>query len=313
VPESFKPEFVTAYEVGSKNTFSGGKIQLNLTGFYYNYKDLQLSRIVNRTSVNDNVSAHIYGLEAEGVFRPTDQLTINANASYLHTEVSQDKMLADSRDYGAGRADAVIIKDLTTAANCAVAPNTAGGAGAQNFVTAVNGALGLPGPTSFGPNSGIASTGAFSVCSALAAQAAAIGTLFDPAGITVYASGIEKNIKGNKLPGAPDYKFSIGAQYAVPVGGDVTVTPRVDYIYTGKSTGNIFNGAINEVPSFSQVNAQIQIDGQDKKWFVRGWIQNVFDDASITGLYVTDQSSGLYTNIFTLEPRRYGITAGIKF
>ena len=39
----------------------------------------------------------------------------------------------------------------------------------------------------------------------------------------------------------------------------------------------------------------------------------MFDDASITGLYVTDQSSGLYTNIFTLEPRRYGITAGIKF
>jgi len=28
---------------------------------------------------------------------------------------------------------------------------------------------------------------------------------------------------------------------------------------------------------------------------------------------VTDQSSGNYTNIFTLEPRRYGISAGIKF
>ena len=31
------------------------------------------------------------------------------------------------------------------------------------------------------------------------------------------------------------------------------------------------------------------------------------------GLYVTDQSSGNFTNVFTLEPRRYGLTAGVKF
>ena len=57
VPESFKPEFVNAFEIGSKNTFAGGKFRLNLTAFYYQYKALQLSRIVARTSVNDNVDA----------------------------------------------------------------------------------------------------------------------------------------------------------------------------------------------------------------------------------------------------------------
>jgi len=46
---------------------------------------------------------------------------------------------------------------------------------------------------------------------------------------------------------------------------------------------------------------------------VKGFIQNLFDANSVTGLYVTDQSSGNYTNIFTLEPRRYGIAAGVKF
>ena len=130
--------------------------------------------------------------------------------------------------------------------------------------------------------------------------------------MTVYSSGIPTNIKGNKLPGAPDYKFSAGVQYAAPL-GDMTLTPRVDYVYTGKSTGNIFNGTVNEVPSFSQINAQIELDGPNKKWFVRGWIQNLTNNDAITGLYVTDQSSGNYTNIFTLEPRRYGITAGLKF
>ena len=70
VSDTFAPEFVNAFEVGSKNSFAGGKIILNLTGFYYDYKGLQLSRIVARTSVNDNVDAKIYGLEAEAVLRP---------------------------------------------------------------------------------------------------------------------------------------------------------------------------------------------------------------------------------------------------
>ena len=320
VPEGFTPEFVNAFEIGSKNQF--GKMTFNLTAFYYDYKGLQLSRIVARTSVNDNVNAKIYGAEAEMVFRPTPQLSINMGASYLHTEVSQDKFLANPRDFGGGRADAVIIKDLTNGANCAVGSNTGSAAGVNGFVNQVNtlinaGAIpglkagaGLQPTTAFPSNGGIASTGAFSVCGVLSALAGSVGPSFG--GVTVYSSGIPVNIKGNKLPGAPDYKFSAGVQYAAPL-GEMTLTPRVDYVYTGKSTGNIFNGTVNEVPSFSQVNAQIQLDGPSKKWFLRGWIQNLTDNDSITGLYVTDQSSGNYTNIFTLEPRRYGITAGMKF
>jgi iron complex outermembrane receptor protein len=309
VPTTFKPEFVNAFEVGSKNTF--GNVQLNLTGFYYQYKDLQLSRIVARTSVNDNVSANIWGLEAEAIFRPTRELTINMNASYLNTKVSEDKLLANPRDFGAGRADAVIIKDITNGANCAVTSNTANNAaGANAFVNAINGGLGLQPTTAFPAGGGIASTGAFGICAALTAQAAAIGAGFG--GITVHSSGIPVNIKGNKLPGAPDTKFSAGMQYAFPF-GDITFTPRADFIYTGKSTGNIFNGTINEIDSFTQVNAQMQFDGPDRKWFARLWVQNLFDKDSITGLYVTDQSSGNFTNIFTLEPRRFGVTAGVKF
>lgn len=321
VPEGFKPEFVNAFEIGSKNQF--GNVTLNLTGFYYQYKDLQLSRIVARTSVNDNVSANIWGLEAEAIFRPTRELSVNLSASYLNTKVSEDKLLANPRDFGAGRADSVIIKDITNGANCAVAPTTAGNAaGANGFVNQANtlinagaipgvvGGAGLQGTTGFGAGSGIASTGAFGICSVLEALAPTVGAAFG--GVQVYSSGIPVNIKGNKLPGAPDYKFSAGVQYAAPI-GEMTLTPRADFVYTGQSTGNIFNGAVNAIDSFTQVNAQLQLDGPDKKWFARVWVQNLFDKDSITGLYVTDQSSGNYTNIFTLEPRRYGITAGLKF
>lgn len=330
VSTTFDPEFVNAFEIGSKNSFANGKVTLNLTGFYYDYKGLQLTRIVSRTSVNDNVNAKIYGLELEAMLRPTPEFTVNMGASYLHTEVtSTANPLANPRDFGGGRPDAVIIKDITNGANCAIASTSGNVAGVNAFVGAVNAAInagavpglkpgaGLQTTTyTFGANSGIASTGAFGVCAALnAAAAGAFAPTITPSafgGVQFFSAGIPTNVIGNKLPGAPDYKFSIGAQYAAPI-GEMTLTPRVDYTYTGKSEGSVFNSPVNAIPAFSQVNAQIQLDGPDKKWYLRGWIQNVFNDDSITGLYVTDQSSGLFTNVFTLEPRRYGITAGVKF
>ncbi len=329
VSDTFLPEFVDAFEIGSKNQF--GALTLNLTAFYYKYKDLQLSRIVARTSVNDNVSANIWGLEAEAIIRPIREVTVNIGASYLNTAVSPDKFLSNPRDFGAGRADAVIIKDITNGANCAVSSNTGNVAGVNAYVNQVNTWIntinaagnplttagtglqpgaGLRGTTPFPAGGGLNSTGAFGVCAILGNLAAPVGGSFG--GITYHSAGIETNIRGNKLPGAPDFKFSAGVQYEAPI-GNATLTPRVDVVMTGESTGNIFNGPINAIDSYWQMNAQIQLDGPDKKWFVRAFVQNMFNDDAITGLYVTDQSSGNYTNIFTLDPRRFGVAAGFKF
>jgi hypothetical protein len=324
VPESFTPEFVNSFEIGSKNSFGNGALQLNLTGFYYQYKGLQLSRIVARTSVNDNVSANIYGVEAEAIVRPIRELTINMNFSYLHTEVSEDKLLSNPRDFGNGRKDAVIIKDITNTANCAVASNSGSVAGVNAFVNTANslinagqipgvkGGAWLKGTTPFPAGGGIASTGAYSICAVLDALAPTLGNAPGIGGVTVYSSGIATNIRGNKLPGAPNVKFSAGVQYAAPI-GSLVLTPRFDLNFTGRTDGTIFNGVVDKIPAFTQLNAQLQLDGPDKKWFIRGFIQNITNDDSVTGLYVTDQSSGNFTNVFTLEPRRYGIAAGFKF
>ncbi|MFM2370862.1 MAG: hypothetical protein RIS85_584, partial [Pseudomonadota bacterium] len=302
VNDSFKPETVDAFEIGSKNRF--GALQLNLSAFYYRYKDLQLSRITARTSVNDNIDANIYGVEAEAIMAPTRNLLVNLSASYLKTKVVGDQYFVDTRDVSAGRSDTVIIKDITLGSNCAV--TGANAAAANAFVNTVNGGVGLR-PTVAIPSTN--TTGAFSICGVLAQQAAAVGNLFG--GIKV-SSGIEKNVRGNQLPQAPEFKWSAGIQYSLEA-GDMTLVPRFDINYTGESYGTIFNGNINRIKGFAVMNAQIQLNGKDDRWFLRGYIQNIANNNATTGLYVTDQSSGLFTNIFTLEPRRYGVAAGFKF
>ncbi len=325
VTESFTPEFIDSFEVGSKNTFLDGTLRLNLTAFYYKYKGLQLSRIVARTSVNDNVNANIYGIEADAIIQPVRALAINLGFSYLNAKVSSDKFLANPRDPSGGRSDAVIIKDITNGANCAVVPTTAGNAaGANAFVGFVNSQInsgavaglkagaGLRAPSAFPADSGInGATGAFSVCAALKGYAAAAGGLFG--GVNLLNEGVTTNIRGNQLPQAPNFKASAGIQYTVDFNSGMSFVPRFDIAMTGSSYGNIFNGYINRVPSYYVMNAQVQLNGKDDRWFLRGFIQNIANNNATTGLYVTDQSSGLFTNIFTLEPRRYGVALGIKY
>jgi outer membrane receptor protein involved in Fe transport len=322
VPLSFGPETVNAFEIGSKNTFLDGTVRLNLTAFYYQYKQLQLSRIVARTSVNDNVDANIYGIEAEAIIRPSRSVLANFGASFLRTKVSSDKLLVNPQDVSGGRPDAVIIKDITNASNCAVVSNSGIAAASNGFVNAINAGLnagafaspafpnaaggGLQGTT---PIPGTSTTGAFSVCSVLAAAAAATPA----AGVTVLEAGVPVNIRGNNLPQSPHFKFSAGLQYTADFANGWTLVPRVDFNYTGGYYGSIFGNPINRVQGYEVVNAQVQLNGPDDRYFVRLFVQNLTKNNAITGLYVTDQSSGLFTNAFTLEPRRYGIAAGFRF
>ena len=319
VTESFAPEIVDAFELGSKNTFANGALQLNLTAFYYKYSGLQLSRIVARTSLNDNVNANIYGFEAEAFVRPSPNTQVNLGFSYLKTEVTDDRLFINQRDPSGGLANSVIIKDVGQAFNCAVVANAGGQAAADGFVTAVNNGInaskgltaanGLRGPTAFPSDSGLgAATGAYSSCDALVAAAAGTG-----GAITVYGGGVPVSIKGNELPQAPNLKFSAGIQHTIDLSGGFTLVPRFDVSFTGSSYGNIFNGRVNRIEPYEIANAQIQLNAAEDRWFVRGFIQNIFDNNAVTGLYLTDQSSGLFTNIFTLEPRRYGIAAGVNF
>ncbi|MFN7157267.1 MAG: TonB-dependent receptor, partial [Erythrobacter cryptus] len=317
VPDTFEPEFIDAFEIGSKNTFLNGALQANITAFYYKYKGLQLSRITARTSVNDNVDADIYGVEGEFVLEPVENLVFNISGSVMKTKVTSDKFLANPRNPAGDRSDAVIIKDISNGSNCAIINNGPGGqAATRAFVNNVNAAInagaipglqagaGLQGVTNFPADSGLPAGvgGAFSFCAVLQALSANTGFQMLP-------EGVLQNIRGNELPQAPDYKISAGVQYTFNVGDNMSFVPRFDVAHTGSSFGNIFNGAINRVPSYTVLNAQAQFNGPDDKWYVPAFVQNLTNSNAVTGLYVTDQSSGLFTNVFTLEPRRYGLAA----
>ena len=77
-----------SYEIGLKSD-DLRNISLSLSGFYYDYTNLQLTQVVGLTSLITNAAAaKVKGLEVESTWRPEEHWTINANASFLSAKFS---------------------------------------------------------------------------------------------------------------------------------------------------------------------------------------------------------------------------------
>jgi iron complex outermembrane receptor protein len=92
---SYEPEHVTSYAVGSKNRFANNTIQLNLEAFYLDYTDQQISfvKLVGPGSVvlvTENAgSTTAYGIEFEGDFLLTENTRVGVSGSWVKAEYDQ--------------------------------------------------------------------------------------------------------------------------------------------------------------------------------------------------------------------------------
>jgi outer membrane receptor protein involved in Fe transport len=295
VPTSltFKPELIDAYEIGTKNTLLNGTMQMNLTGFYYNYKNYQISRIINRASTNDNINAEVKGLELESIWQPLQGLRFNAAIGYLDTKI-KDASLVDTFNRTQSNAGLTVVKS-STASNCVV--STAAAATALSITNASGNPFTLLGvctlASAAGAGTNINGTGA------IAAGTNAFGGLV--------SEGVPVDLGGNDLPNAPHWTVSLGAQYSWTV-GDWDATLRGDYYHQTKTFARIYNSDADRIKAWDNVNLTLTINNSDLGVELAGFVKNATNEKAITDFYLTDDSSGLFRNAFYTEPRTYGVS-----
>jgi iron complex outermembrane receptor protein len=89
-----RPEKNNAYEIGLKSDLLDDTLRVNVSGFYYDYKDLQLHTLVQSSGfpvdVLDNAQkATIKGIDVEAVSKPIENLTLRLNAEWLKATLDQ--------------------------------------------------------------------------------------------------------------------------------------------------------------------------------------------------------------------------------
>jgi iron complex outermembrane receptor protein len=89
----YKPENNTAFEAGMKQRFGDhGQNEINLGSFYYDYKDLQVSVLLDTSKGGQTFNAGkatIWGLEASGDFELTQDDRVHFSANYLNAEYKE--------------------------------------------------------------------------------------------------------------------------------------------------------------------------------------------------------------------------------
>jgi outer membrane receptor protein involved in Fe transport len=336
-PTIYQPATVDALELGTKNTLFDGRVQENLTAWYYNYENYQLGIIANRNSQVLNIPAHLFGLENETIWQPTDQLTINFTLSLTQSQAGNASFV-DSRNPGAGSPNAIVIKDVTNGSNCVIVRTTApagatpASVGVPDFfhpnggndavdapygVPYVNYGVcqpGLPTKTPTGIRAALLAAGFDYAPQTNPKTGAPVANAADITGVAHDGLGIPVNLHGNQLPDVPRSQVGVGVQYSFNLPGSYTLVPRIDYYWQSSMESRVWNDAnIDRIDSWDVMNASIQLNQADSGWYTKLFVTNVFDKRNPTGEYLTDPTSALFTNTFVEDPRVVGVSLGASW
>ncbi len=309
---TFDEERATAFEVGSKNVLLDGQVLLNASAFYYTYEDLQVTRIANNSSLNENIDANIVGLELEGQWKPeaVPGLAVDFSYSWLNTSVDGASSI-DPLDKTASDPGWLALKNIDPGSLTAVVYVAKESALTPAVIQALkNATVGvgiLPGTNDLGyerAGSGYPD----GVIPVYISRGNLSGILGSDAAANV-SDGLPTDLDGNQLPNSPEHTIHIGLAYTLnlPIlqGG---LTARWDLYWQGESYAREFNTKGDEIDAWDQHNLSLIWESNNGRLTARAWVRNVFDEENVTGKYLTADTTGFYRNYFLTEPRIFGLS-----
>jgi len=337
-PLTFKPEFINAYELGTKNTLLDGALTLNGNLFYYDYKGYQISEIVDRTSINLNFDATIKGAELETTWEPLPGLKFSFSGGYEQTRVADGSKAVDLMDRTAGHPGWILVKPFVTqASNCLLPayvvdyffdPSTSSGRPGYTNNYGILYACGIAYNSGFDPVTNRQYTanptglntanddiipGTYGGFDPLAGtpghpytgQNTWKGVDYGPAPNN--GAGFTKDLSGNELPNAPHFTTSFTAEYSVPVTEDWAATLHGDFYWQASSWARVINDdPYDRLRGYTNVNFALILTNQNG-WQATAYVKNAFDTTAITGDFLNSDDTGLTTNVFLTDPRLFGI------
>lgn len=115
----YRPETIRALTLGSKNRFFEDRLQVNLEGFLWRYRDQQITHIITDSSRNailatENVGrATFKGVEAEVRLRPVPRTTLGADVQYLSAVYNDFTYSEPNFNGGAGNGTGCVNTSVT--------------------------------------------------------------------------------------------------------------------------------------------------------------------------------------------------------
>ena len=292
-----------------------GRLQLNVSAYQNEITGLQLSKIVRRSSINENADATIKGVEAEFTFFVTNTLMLDG--FYAWTDATIDKFLTVDPLNPGGATMILPYAPGQTGFFSDFAPLAATCDPLVLIGQAAPSAQCLLGLTASNPQLGALvkykNTDAgliFSSFGSLCTQPYfGLDSTTLPCPVT---DGVEQDLSGNRLPGSAEDNYRLGlTKFFDRPGG--TFALRVDYSFRGDNYSDTYNRTRDYIEEYDVVDLSLNYTPNNGDWYVGAYVRNLSDSDHIYAKYNTDPTIGGFANGVALDPKIMGINFGINF
>ena len=288
----FAPEKVTAFEVGSKNTFFNRMLTLNAAAFVNDYRDLQAqTSIPNPNAPLTSVIALVqnigkdraYGFDLSAAIRPTKDLRMTLDYNWL--DAKQLDYAVNTFNFGG------------TASFCGITPSCVAATGEANTVQGTP----FPNPRT-DPNRFV--------------------PVLDANGVQIVVGGVPQYkyvIAGTGRDGtkytsrkafSPKQTFQIGFAYDIGLGGAGTLTPEVQTYYNSGYILTDLTPDYGKNDAYFKTDLRLTYRTADGKFTAQAFVNNIENKAIITRAVYTNHRALL---VNYAPPRSYGLSAGYRF
>ena len=328
-PQVFPSTELTSFEVGFKADFPAQGMRWNAAAYLYDAEDYQVTKIQNKTRVNEGIDVDMMGFESEFIWVPLNapQWRINMGIAWEESEIASGEMIMNPANAdlclttGCGNwhlmknaADGevfVVRKDVATVIWNMWEGGFWGPLQALIVPAEFHGdrQTGEPTPVSFLPNvtpghlpSLTASRDLYSqymvstACSILGCNPA-----------DAIKDGLLSDIGGNTLT-HPELSMNLGVQYTMAM-ENYNVNFRLDAYKQDERYTTLFDLEWDKVPAWTEYNAMISITPsvEDPKWRVDIYGQNITDEQNIQHIGEATAPLGFNKSIWAREQASYGV------
>lgn len=305
----FFPEEVTAYEVGTKNRFANDTVQLNAAFFYNDFKNLQVQTSVPAPNgltvlsiITNAGKSRAYGVELEGIFKPTPELTFQAAFNYLN---------AKDTDFVTGTFSnglCGVIAGGCPAPTALPANPTAAQVAAYNAQLNAN-AFGI-GPQGAPFPNPVTDPARFQQVFLAGGVAAAQGGNLPVYNYIIAGRLSDGTKRKSRTPLSPEFTIQVGAAYDIDLGTAGKLTPSVQSYFSSSFINTAFTPNFGKQDAFTRTDLRLTFLTADDRFTVQGFVENIENSAVLNRVAFGGNRS--LNGVFGL-PRTYGVKAGVRF
>ena len=328
-PQVFPSTELTAFEVGFKADFPEQGMRLNAAAYMYDAEDYQVTKIQNKTRVNEGIDVDMMGFESEFIWVPINapEWQFNMGIAWEESEIASGEMIMNPANAdlclttGCGNwhlmknaADGevfVVRKDVATVIWNMWQGGLWGPLQALIVPAEFHGdrVTGQPTPVSFLPNVTPGHLPSLTASRDLYAQYM-VSTACSILGCNpadAIKDGLLSDIGGNSLT-HPELSMNVGVQYTMTT-ENYNVNFRLDAYKQDERYTSLFDLEWDKVPAWTEYNAMISITPSvtDPKWRIDIYGQNITDEQNIMHIGEATAPLGFNKSIWAREQATYGV------